>query len=194
MSHIITFTKPFKVNLSPHCVNKAKRFAHSVTPTTNYGDSNQNNEKKIRYDHFISKIGEEAVVKVFKYLKAEVAGPDYAIYSRRKKSWAADLFVNSVALAVKTQAKSQANRFGLSWTFQAGQRRSDPILQQPNAWVCFVYCNNTLPTYPCIVLPPKQINTLVFGKPQLKRLQHKKKVVYANDNWPSLQQKVVTKH
>ncbi|MEM9770568.1 MAG: hypothetical protein AAF889_03020, partial [Cyanobacteria bacterium P01_D01_bin.73] len=102
------------------------------------------------------------------------------IYDAPQKSWDADLYVDSVPLAVKTQTQAMANRFGLSWTFQAGSQRGrrDPILDIPEAWVCFVKYDEAAQT--CWVYAPRQIATLRFGEPKLAKLRGFKKVVYAD--------------
>jgi hypothetical protein len=60
-----TFRKPQTVRLSPEAVSRAKVFAEVVTETVNYRDSNQIKKRKISDDHFVSKLGEEAVRCVF---------------------------------------------------------------------------------------------------------------------------------
>lgn len=107
-----------------------------------------------------------------------VVGPDYTIYPARQKSWQEDLLVNGIALAVKTQKQSMANRFGLSWTFQAGSSRYDTILNKPAAWVAFVKFDD-LSGNTCFVYPPRQIKDLLFEEPKLDKLKGHKKVVYA---------------
>lgn len=167
-----------RVIIEPAVICKANNFAKQVTATTNYSDSNQLSVTKICNDHFISKIGEEAVKAVLgKY--APVYGPDYAIYHGKAKSWNDDLYINNIGLAVKTQKRSMAQKFGLSWTFQAGTSRCDVILKKPDAWVCFaeyddINCNV------CYVYPPFQIKVLTFGEPVLNKLKGFKKVVYAH--------------
>jgi hypothetical protein len=163
-------------------VVKAKNFAKQVTPTigspgSGYRDTNQFNLQKIENDHFVSKIGEEAVRIAFEQCGRKVQGPDYQIYDGKQKSWVSDLYVDGVGLAVKTQATSLAKKFGLSWTFQAGTYRKDPILNQLDAWVCFVEFNET--TRQCRVYPSYQIKELTFGEPKLDKLKGSKKVVYA---------------
>jgi hypothetical protein len=163
-------------------VAKAKAFARNVThtigtPGRGYEDTAQTNLLKIEYDNYVSKIGEEAVRITFERYGARVEGPDYQIYLGKQKSWAADLLVDGVALAVKTQTAAAAKMFELSWTFQAGERRRDPILQQPEAWVCFVEFNEE--KFECRVFPPQQIKELQFNEPKLIRLKGQKKVVYA---------------
>ncbi|MDP1714786.1 MAG: hypothetical protein Q8L41_08575 [Anaerolineales bacterium] len=176
------FVKVQTVVIDAGLVVKAKSFAKQVTPTIGspgggYRDTNQFNLQKIEKDHFVSKIGEEAVRIVFEQLGRRVQGPDYQIYKEKQKSWDSDLYIDGRGLAVKTQAASLAKKFGLSWTFQAGIYRKDPILNNLDAWVCFVEFNET--TRQCGVYPPYQIKELTFGEPKLDRLKGGKKVVYA---------------
>jgi hypothetical protein len=91
--------------------------------TFNYEDSNQFNKEKIKQDHFISKLGEKAVRQSFEKFGKVVKGPDYTIYQQKQKSWKEDVYTDDFALAVKTQKKSAAIRYGLSWTFQSSSFR-----------------------------------------------------------------------
>ena len=174
-------TKKQTVKIEQADIEKAKRFASDVVETVDYGDSNQFSKEKIKEDHFISKLGEEAVKKVFEDLDKQVQGPDYTIYAQKKKSWVADLQINGYDLAVKTQKKSAAKKYGLSWTFQSSSIRRDPILDDNEKWVCFVECDDTDLAYPCTVFPPIQMKNLIFKDPVLSHLKGKKQVVYAED-------------
>lgn len=170
------------IEVSEDVIAKAMSFARKVTPTVGtpgrgYRDAQQYDLKKIQHDNFVSKIGEEAVKIVFARLGRQVQGPDYEVYEGQGKSWLSDLFINGVGLAVKTQTTSLAKRFGLSWTFQAGEYRRDPILKNPEAWVCFVEFDEERRM--CRVYPPYQICELTFGEPKLDRLKGSKLVVYA---------------
>ena len=173
-----TFRKPQVVHLALEAVSRAEAFAAAVTNTVNYRDSNQTLQQKIVDDHFVSKLGEEAVKSVFESRKCVVHGPDYAIYARRQKSWAADLTINKLEVAVKTQRRSAARRYGLSWTFQDSPERSDTILALPEAWVCLVVYEDLKPEHECLVYPLRRIKQLVFEKPRLRRLVGKKQAVY----------------
>ena len=163
--------------LPTEAAERAKKFATEVVHTTDYKDSNQTSNLKIQGDHFVSKIGEEAVYAVLKNF-ATVSLPDYAIYHGKEKSWAPDLFIDGKGLAVKTQSRSSAKLYGLSWTFQCGEQRRDTILDDPESWVVFVAFDDTTP-YTCYVYPPYQIKELTFDEPRLERLRGFKKVVYA---------------
>lgn len=159
-------------------VARATAFAEVVTDTVNYRDSNQAIKKKIHDDHFVSKLGEEAACFVFETRNCIVEGPDYHIYESRQKTWAADLKINSLDVAVKTQRRSAANRYGLSWMFQDSPKRRDLILAMPDAWVCFVVYEDLKPDFECMVFPLRKIKQLIFEAPRLSHLIGKKQAVY----------------
>jgi hypothetical protein len=157
---------------------RALAFADAVMDTVNYRDSNQWTREKIRDDHFVSKLGEEAVRILFEGRGCQVVGPDYGVYEARRKSWAADLKVNDIEVAVKTQRRSAAKRYGLSWTFQDSPERRDPILDMPEAWVCLVVFEDLKEGAECVVYPLRKIKQLVFEAPRLEKLVGKKQAVY----------------
>ena len=173
-----TFRTPQTVHLSPEAVARATAFADAVTSTVDYHDSHQDVMKKIRDDHFVSKLGEEAVRFVFEARNCKVEGPDYTIYPGKQKSWEADLKINDLDVAVKTQRRSTAKRYGLSWTFQDSPERRDPILDMPNAWVCLVVYEDLGPDHECVVYPLRKIKQLIFEAPRLSKLVGKKQAVY----------------
>ena len=172
-----TFRKPQVIHLPAEAVTRARAFAEAVVETVNYHDSNQTQKKKIQDDHFVSKLGEEAVKLVFETRNCIVEGPDHSVYDGKKKSWAADLRINALDVAVKTQRRSAANRYGLSWTFQDSPRRRDPILSMPEAWVCLVTYEDLKPDFECVVYPLRKIKQLIFEPPRLSYLSGKKKTV-----------------
>lgn len=159
-------------------MTRAADFADSVTSTVNYRDSNQSVVEKIRDDHFVSKLGEEAVKSVFEARNCQVEGPDYTVYAGKGKSWEADLKVNGLEVAVKTQRRSAAQRYGLSWTFQDAPERRDPILDMPDAWVCLVVYEDLKDGHECVVYPLRKIKQLIFEAPRLSKLVGKKQAVY----------------
>lgn len=173
-----TFKEPQLVQLPLETVTRAAAFADAVTSTVNYRDSNQTIKQKIRDDHFVSKLGEEAVRFVFEGRDCIIKGPDYTIYSGKRKSWDADLRINDLDVAVKTQRRSAAKRYGLSWTFQDSPERRDPILDMPNAWVCLVVYEDLEERHKCLVYPLRKIKQLIFEAPRLSKLIGKKQAVY----------------
>ncbi len=175
------FRQALNITLSESEITKATCFADAVLATVNYTDTLQFNQQKIRDDHFVSKLGEEAVRRAFEQYGCQVQGPDYTIYTGRQKSWDSDLYVEGGALAVKTQRSSAAQRYGLSWTFQQSKFRTDPILAQPEAWVCFVEYHDLQEGCIFTVFEPLQIGELPLEAPRLARLVDKKVAVYAAD-------------
>ena len=173
-----TFREPQIVQLPSEAMARATAFADAVTGTVNYRDSNQAIKEKIRDDHFVSKLGEEAVRFVFEQRDCKIEGPDYTIYSGKGKSWDADLRINDLEVAVKTQRRSAAKRYGLSWTFQDSPERRDPILDMPEAWVCLVVFEDLKDGFECVVYPLRKIKQLIFEAPRLSRLVGKKQAVY----------------
>lgn len=173
-----TFRDPQTVHLTPEAVARATAFAEAVTATVNYRDSNQSVKEKIRDDHFVSKLGEEAVRFVFEGRERKVTGPDYTIYTGKRKSWDADLKINDLDVAVKTQRRSAAKRYGLSWTFQDSPERRDPILDMPDAWVCLVVYEDLKEGHEFLVYPLRKIKQLIFEAPRLSKLIGKKQAVY----------------
>lgn len=175
------FHTPIEITLSASDLAQAARFADAVVETVDYRESNQFSRQKIRDDHYVSKLGEAAVRKAFEQYDCRVQGPDYAIYEGKQKSWDDDLYVNDLGLAVKTQRQSAAQRYGLSWTFQRSRYRKDPILEKPDAWVCFVAYDDSAAMPVCTVFSPFQIKELPFKAPRLEKLRDKKVAVYAAD-------------
>jgi len=173
-----TFKEPQTVLISSEAVERAIAFASAVVSTVNYQDSEQIVQQKIQDDHFVSKLGEEAVHFVFEQRDCTVEGPDYEVYSGKRKSWEADLKINGLEVAVKTQRRSAAKRYGLSWTFQDSPKRRDPILDMPDAWVCLVVYEDLKDGYECVVYPLRKIKQLIFEAPRLSRLVGKKQAVY----------------
>lgn len=173
-----SFRTPQTIHLPPQSLARANAFAEAVVDTVNYRDSSQTRKKKIFDDHFVSKLGEEAVRLVFEERQCIVEGPDYTVYDPKKKSWAADLRINALEVAVKTQRRSAAIRYDLSWTFQDSPRRRDPILSMPEAWVCLVVYEDLKSDPECLVYPLRKIRQLIFEAPRLSRLIGKKQAVY----------------
>lgn len=173
-----TFRTAQIAHLPLETLQRAQAFAQAVAATVDYEDSHQTKKKKIHDDHFVSKLGEEAVRLIFESRHCTVEGPDYSIYESRQKSWSADLKINALEVAVKTQRRSAANRYGLSWTFQDSPKRRDPILSMPEAWVCLVVYEDLKPDYECLVYPLRRIKQLIFEEPRLSRLVGKKQAVY----------------
>ncbi len=178
-NHLKLFNTLQVLKVNPEWIIKARAFAKAVVQTTNYQDSHQSNLQKIELDHFVSKLGEEAVREVFIKLGQKVIGPDYTIYASKQKSWQSDLVINNTELAVKTQSLDSARKYSVSWLFQSGSKRYDLILNKPQAWVCFVSYDAKKQN--CTLYSPMQIKELTFKEPRLEHLKDSKKAVYLED-------------
>jgi hypothetical protein len=172
------FEEPQDVLLPAHLQLRAQTYAMAVRGTVNYADSNQTTPK-VRGDHQSGKLGEEAVRLVYQSFASAVEGPDYEVYTGRRKSWAADLKLDGAALHVKTQTTKAALLYGLSWMFQDSSTRSDSVLKTQDEWVAFVLLDEEGAR--ARVFPPQQMKSLRFSPPMLAHLQGKKAVVYARE-------------
>lgn len=173
-----TFKTPQVIQIPADAKKRASDFAKSVIATVNYKDSNQSIQNKIQDDHFVSKLGEEAVRILFESRECSVTGPDYSVYEAKRKSWAADLKVNGLDVTVKTQRPSAGNRYDVSWTFQDSPERHDPILDEPDAWMCLVVYEDLQDAVEYLVYPLRKIKQLIFEPPRLAKLVGKKQAVY----------------
>jgi hypothetical protein len=90
------------------------------TNVDQYKRRNQTDPRVIERQIFVGKLGEFAAVEWLKRRGYEPTEADFEIYPANRKSYAADLRIVSTPIHVKSQEKSAANRFGLSWTFQYG--------------------------------------------------------------------------
>ncbi|MBK6646405.1 MAG: hypothetical protein IPG44_11790 [Anaerolineales bacterium] len=174
-----TFQAP-QVPIPDDAKERARAFAFAVTGTVNYKDSNQDVIEKIRDDHFVSKLGEEAARILFEGRNCLVEGPDYGVYEAKRKSWAADLRVNDLEVAVKTQRRSAANRYGLSWTFGFAQT-AHPILDRPMHGSVWLYSEDLKEGTECVVHPLRKIKQLIFEAPALQDWSVKNQAVYLRD-------------
>jgi len=86
--------------------------------------------------------------------------------------------INDWEVAVKTQRRSAADRYGLSWTLQDSSERRNPILDLPDAWMCLVVYEDLRDGFDCLVYPLQKIKQLTFEAPRLSRLIGKKQAVY----------------
>jgi hypothetical protein len=149
----------------------AMDYAKAVVETVDYTNRGQIDKEKAIHDHYVGKLGEIAVHTYLISQGIDITEPDFAIH--KIKSWDDDLYIGSTGIAVKTQDKTLADRFGLSWTFHV----RDPILKQPNKIVYFVLYTPEI----MYIYPEQRIKDLVFKPPVLERLVPYKKVVYAID-------------
>lgn len=162
---------PYEIKLSVIDRDMAMSYARAVVDTVDYAARGQTDKDKAVHDHYIGKLGEIAAAFLLETKGVQVSQPDFAIH--KDKSWDDDLYIDGVGIAVKTQDRELARRFGLSWTFHV----NDPILNEPDKIVYFVEYTPEL----MYVYAGHKIRELTFKPPTLERLIPYKKVVYAAD-------------
>jgi hypothetical protein len=194
------FNKPVELFISKKKYEKKlSDFAYNVSKTTNYNDCGQTNFKLKVYQHFIGKLIE---LGLFLYLTSEnisINEPDFNIYNGKEKSWASDAVIdNYFRVSVKGQDVSSAHRFGLSWTFQdiPGGRSDVMLAEHDDSKIIIpglydnlqIYQTNNFNCYYLILFPPLHLNNIKWGKPLKKSLVGTKRILYACDNYPDLNQ------
>jgi hypothetical protein len=149
-----------------------------------YKERNQTDLSKIKKDIYIGKLAEYAVFNHYNNNLGfdSVTEPDITIYSAKNKSYDADIVAihDSVEykMHIKSQQINQADRFGLSWSFQ----KNDPLVFNPIPYDYIV---------PCLVLSDKRVRIYKpvkakdikgkYKKPKIERLQATKVVLYGKD-------------
>lgn len=96
----------------------------------------------------------------------------------KRKSWAADMKLNDIEVAVKDQKRSAARRFRLSWTFQDAPERRDPILDLPKALAGLVVFKVLKEGAECLVYPLRKIKQLIFEAPRPAKPVGKEQAAY----------------
>ena len=119
------------VSLSKYYFDKCAKFADEQLETSKdiYAYRGEARLHKMREDIIIGKLGE---VAAYKYLKArgfKVNKPDFTIYDRFNKSFAADLITDcGKCVHVKAQGFDSMMRYGASWLLQ----KSDSLTKRPS--------------------------------------------------------------
>jgi hypothetical protein len=116
--------------ISKYYLSKATKFAEDQMETSKslYKYRGEQNESKIKQDIIIGKLGEIAVYQYLKEKEYEANRPDFTIYNRVNKSFAADINCGSYDIHVKSQGVESARRYGNSWLLQ----RSDKLIKSPH--------------------------------------------------------------
>ena len=146
----------------------------------------QSNPKRVKMQTADGKMGEWLVTKYLKSMGLECSEPDMEIYKASKKSFDADLYVGEHHLHCKTQNAESAQRYGISWVFQAGSRygsrgHSDPIVGGGDGLAVFVKLDPK--EYKGTICGPFKMEDLRphFKDPVLKHLKGIKTCLYWKD-------------
>lgn len=102
-----------------------------------YATRGQSDLKKVTWDIRNGKLAEEISYSLLSQTFPNLSTPDYQIYQDKQKSWDADLKNDKVQIAVKSQDKKTAERFGLSWVFSKNDTNVFDKQDQQH-YACFV--------------------------------------------------------
>lgn len=104
-----------------------KTFSHYVlkSNTDEYAKRNQDDHSKVRLDIYHGKRAEYMVYNYFLSKNRNVSAPDIMIYDKSKKSYDADLTIDSINIHVKSTLDD--SEFPNSWVFQP----NDPLVKCP---------------------------------------------------------------
>lgn len=180
------------IELSDEEVMKCRRFALDVVDTNinKYRQRNQFNKRKIIKDIYV---GKKAEIAAWKYLNnigveegtytsegVSTNEPDFEIYGASRKSFDSDLYdpFYKTKYHVKSMTKENAERWGLSWSFQM----EDPLVSRPDEKDVIVLCE-VLDKYNVDVklIMDAVIAQGLYGVPRLYKLKRIKKVLYWED-------------
>lgn len=167
------------IELSRYYFDKCAKFADEQLEGSKdiYAYRGEHRIKKIREDIIIGKLGE---VAAYKYLNARgftCNKPDFTIYERVNKSFAADLVTDcGKDVHVKTQGFDSMMRYGASWLLQ----KSDKLTQSPteNDFILMVSIKgneaDVLGTVSALDLSDKGL----FEEPKVSRYARTKRAIY----------------
>jgi hypothetical protein len=174
------------ISISDDDLKKCQSFAKKVVKTNAdcYARRNQTDLDKIIDDITVGKIAEVAASKLLKARGMEYSEVDYEIYQTWGKSFDPDLYGwterHEWKFHVKCMKKENAERWGLSWSFQV----QDHLVTDPNDDEHIILCE--LIDYHTIdIKTVVKANTLFncWADPKLNKLKGIKKVLY----WETLE-------
>jgi hypothetical protein len=163
------------VNIALDDYLKCVQFAHDSIETNldEYSRRNQNRVHKILNDIIIGKVAEFGV---YKYLsqKHKLEEPDLKIYDKNNKSFDADLKIVGYDIHVKSQSIEQAEKYGVSWSFQKEDQLTTNPTKKDVIFLCLV---NDLEV---IILNYGKASKYkgLYGEPIKESLKFSKKVLY----------------
>lgn len=139
-----------------------------------YASRNQTNENKVRADIYIGKMAEFAVYNYLISKGKNCSAPDVMIYSAKKKSYDADLFINGTA-PLHVKSCMEVSGYDNSWVFQP----NDPLVTTPLEDETIALVTATADgVFDCYIV--KAIDMLFMYKPP-RKIELNKKVLYEQD-------------
>ena len=167
------------LNISKYYFDKCVKFADAQLETSKdlYSYRGEFRLSKIREDIIIGKLGEVAAYKYLKEKGFKVNKPDFTIYDRFNKSFAADLVTNcGKQIHVKSQSFDSMMRYGSSWLMQ----KSDSITFAPsfNDFILMVNISKGEANVLGVVSAVDLLSKGLFEEPKVSRYARTKKAIY----------------
>jgi hypothetical protein len=157
-------------NLSEYQIEQCKLFSEYSfsTSITKYSERNQSDIEKIKSDIFLGKTAEFMVYNYLNKNDKNPTSPDLNIYSAKKKSFDADIFVKNTKIHVKSHKINKY--FPVSWIFQ----KSDPLIihKDSNNYLALVVLDDI--NYMYIL----NIMDVIFEEPLKESLKNNKICIY----------------
>lgn len=150
------------------------RISGSVDCYVSRGESRRS---KIVEDLIVGAIGEWVVYEHLKSLGYECSEPDMKIYEKRRKSFAADLYVDEINIHVKSQSLASSKRYGYSWLMQ----RHDKAVKNPQDDEIFAFTNVNLEDMEATVLGYCWAKNMTYGECKVPRYRNTKVAIYLQD-------------
>ena len=169
------------IKLSEYYFNKCAKFADEQLESSAglYAYRGESRLAKIRQDIIVGKLGEIAAYKYLKSRGFDVNKPDFSIYDRVNKSFAADLVTNcGKQVHVKSQGFDSMMRYGASWLMQ----KSDKLTSVPETedYVLMVSIQKDEANILGVVRAADLVDNELYEEPKVGRYAVTKRALYFN--------------
>lgn len=193
------YQKIFRVYYpNPKFVEKARAFSRAVD-TSLHEERNKISEKKVRGDHYWSKISEWGVYKALKDILPDLSYPSFRIHEKDDKRWSSDLFDTVTEIGVSVKYCPLSGRavfweesepsFVFGYRLAAGDYDKkffgkDACMDK--SWVCLCVVDDTDDRPPATrIFFLNRVSTLydtwLYREPVLNKLKNSKRVLYGHD-------------
>jgi len=118
------------IHLDDEEIDECKHFAAARLSGSKalYQRRNGGSTEKIMSDIVAGAMGEIAIYKYFKSLGYNISQPDFNVYSKRSKSFDADMTIGHIEIHCKTQCWDSRKRYGNSWILQNSETQGQDKL------------------------------------------------------------------
>jgi hypothetical protein len=165
-----------KIRLTDQILEHCKEFAEAVYDSCSekYEQRGQSERPLIIQQIMEGKFAEWGVSIYYNNNDLECSEPDHKIYTKKKKSFDADLKRGKFRIHVKSQNQDSINRYGKSWLFQL----EDSLFRKANSLDIVVFCVVDLNLKQVEIVYKNQFSKLFFEPPKLAKFRGIKLAVY----------------